>query len=122
MKPLTSASEIMAQAKHAPKQTSETYGMMLYNEEIELFTGLAKALAKQGVPIFRPDGKPIKHMLVREALRIAAEVTGGAVGDKKLVELAQNLKASFRTVRVPNQAWRSRFSQPAASRSNSKRS
>jgi hypothetical protein len=92
----------------SPKQVSETLAGTLLNREVELFYGLANGLAQLGVPIMNQSGKPNKFMLIREALRIAAEVVGQETGNKKLVETAKQFKEAFRRVRVPDNSWRSR--------------
>lgn len=99
-----------AAKKNQPIQVSEQFSVALFNEEVELIRGIAKSLDKQHVPIFKGDGSVNKQMLVREAVRMAAEAIGTETGDTKLVALARSLQGAFRTPRLPggDQTWRSR--------------
>lgn len=81
----------------APRQVSGVYSLTLFNEELGLIEGIARALMKQGVPVTHDSGLPNKLMIIKESVRQAAEKLGRETGDKALVQLADQLKTSFQT-------------------------
>ncbi len=96
---LTTTSSEASLTVRAPKLTSELFTVTLFNEEIGLTDGIAKALLKQKVPIRKKNGHIGKMFLMREAIRIAAATLGAEVGDRELVDLANRLKTEFQAPR-----------------------
>jgi hypothetical protein len=92
--------EAKKKPRRGPKQVSGVYSVTLYNEELGLVEGIARALKKQGVSVRRDTGLTNKLMLMKESIRQAAEKLGRDTGDKALVDLAEQLKVSFQTPKV----------------------
>ena len=88
------------EARRGPKQVSGVYSVTLYNEELNLVEGIVRALKKQGVPVTRNNGQTNKLMVIKEAIRQAAEKLGRETADKSLVKLAVQFKMAFQTLKA----------------------
>lgn len=108
-----------AQTSRGPRQVSYACSVTFFDEEIGLIDGVTRALKHQGVPVVRDNGLTNKLMVLKEAVRIAAETLGKDTGDKALVELATQLKWRFRMPKAlgggDGRAWRKRIQRPTAS-------